>query len=164
MVKRVFITSDLGEDVLPKWASWVKAVVDGSHFSFGILSVKFIILSAEDLPLNVSRETLQSTRFLRQMKQIIMKRILQLFARIAEEDEEKFKKIVEVYGSVFKLGAVEDVKNREKLTALTRFTTTQRNHTSLDQVAPVLTPGLLRINFVFSTSKTKNRAKSRCVL
>ncbi|KAJ7667986.1 Hsp90 protein-domain-containing protein [Mycena polygramma] len=119
MVKRVFITSDLGEDVLPKWASWVKAVVD-----------------AEDLPLNVSRETLQSTRFLRQMKQIIMKRILQLFTRIAEDDDEKFKKLSEVYGSVFKLGAVEDVKNRDKLTALTRFTTNQRNHTSLDQACP----------------------------
>jgi heat shock protein beta len=67
------------------------------------------------------------------MKQIILKRILQLFTRIAEEDEEKFKKIAEVYNSVFKLGAVEDVKNRDKLAALTRFTTNQRNHTSLAQ-------------------------------
>ncbi|KAJ7068255.1 Hsp90 protein-domain-containing protein [Mycena amicta] len=115
MVKRVFITSDLGEDVLPKWASWVKAVID-----------------AEDLPLNVSRETLQSTRFLRQLKSIITKRIIQLFNRLAE-DEEEFKKIVEVYGSVFKLGAVEDTKNRDKLITLARFSTNQRNFTSLDQ-------------------------------
>jgi heat shock protein beta len=55
---------------------------------------------------------------------------------MAEEDNEKFEKLVEVYGSVFKLGAVEDLKNREKLTALTRFTTNQRNYTSLDQVCP----------------------------
>ncbi|KAJ7283667.1 Hsp90 protein-domain-containing protein [Mycena rebaudengoi] len=116
LVKRVFITSDLGEDVLPKWASWVKAVVD-----------------AEDLPLNVSRETLQSTRFLRQLKQIILKRIIQLFTRIAEEDDEKFQKVWDVYGAVFKLGAVEDVKNREKLMPLTRFATNQRNRTSLDE-------------------------------
>ncbi|KAJ7744442.1 heat shock protein Hsp90 [Mycena maculata] len=144
MVKRVFITSDLGEDILPKWASWVKAVVD-----------------AEDLPLNVSRETLQSTRFLRQMKQIIMKRILQLFARIAEEDEDKFKKIVEVYGSVFKLGAVEDTKNREKLTALTRFTTTQRNLTSLDQYLENKKQGQKQIFYLAEMGKSaENLAQS----
>ncbi|KAF7352824.1 HSP90-domain-containing protein [Mycena venus] len=131
MVKRVFITSDLGEDVLPKWASWVKAVMD-----------------AEDLPLNVSRETLQSTRFLRQMKQIIMKRILQLFTRISEDDEEKFKKISEVYNSVFKLGAVEDVKNRDKLTALARFSTNQRNHTSLAQYLENKKQGQKQVRFV----------------
>ncbi|KAJ7129695.1 Hsp90 protein-domain-containing protein [Mycena epipterygia] len=144
MVKRVFITSDLGEDVLPKWASWVKAVVD-----------------AEDLPLNVSRETLQSTRFLRQMKQIIMKRIIQLFTRIAEEDEEKFKKILEVYGSVFKLGAVEDIKNREKLTALTRFTTNQRNHTSLDQYIENKKQGQKQIFYIAEMGKSaENLAQS----
>ncbi|KAF9009082.1 Hsp90 protein-domain-containing protein [Cyathus striatus] len=116
MVKRVFITSDLGEDALPKWASWVKVVVD-----------------ADDLPLNVSRETLQSNRFLRQLKQIILKRLIQLFTKISEEDPAKWEKIQEVYGSVLKLGAVEDTKNRDKLLALTRFTTNQRNDTSLDQ-------------------------------
>ncbi|KAJ7095368.1 Hsp90 protein-domain-containing protein [Mycena belliarum] len=144
MVKRVFITSDLGEDVLPKWASWVKAVVD-----------------AEDLPLNVSRETLQSTRFLRQMKQIIMKRILQLFARIAEEDEDKFKKIVEVYGSVFKLGAVEDVKNRDKLIALTRFTTNQRNLTSLEKYLENKKQGQKQIFYLAEMGKSaENLAQS----
>jgi heat shock protein beta len=137
MVKRVFITSDLGEDVLPKWASWVKAVVD-----------------AEDLPLNVSRETLQSTRFLRQMKQIIMKRILQLFTRMAEDDDEKFKKVAEVYNSVFKLGAVEDLKNRDKLTALTRFTTNQRNHTSLDQYLENKKQGQKQIFYLAEMGKT----------
>ncbi|KAJ7368267.1 Hsp90 protein-domain-containing protein [Mycena albidolilacea] len=144
MVKRVFITSDLGEDVLPKWASWVKAVVD-----------------AEDLPLNVSRETLQSTRFLRQMKQIIMKRILQLFTRIAEEDEEKFEKIAEVYNSVFKLGAVEDVKNRDKLAALTRFTTNQRNHTSLAQYLENKKQGQKQIFYLAEMGKSaENLAQS----
>jgi len=119
MVKRVFITNDLGEDALPKWATWVKVVVD-----------------AEDLPLNVSRETLQSTAFLRQLKSIILKRILQLFTKMAdlEEDEpEKFEKFYEVFGPIMKLGAIEDLKNREKLTSLVRFATNQRNYTSLDQ-------------------------------
>ncbi|KAG6919444.1 hypothetical protein DXG01_006327 [Tephrocybe rancida] len=116
MVKRTFITSDLGEHGLPKWASWVKVVID-----------------ADDLPLNVSRETLQSNRFLKQLKGIFLKRLIQLFTKIFEEEPERFKEIEQVYGSIFKLGAVEDLKNREKLAALTRFTTTQRNETTLDQ-------------------------------
>ncbi|KAI0921744.1 hypothetical protein AcW1_004366 [Taiwanofungus camphoratus] len=116
MVKRVFITNDLGEDALPKWANWVKAVVD-----------------AEDLPLNVSRETLQSTKFLKQLRQIILKHILQLLGKIQEENPEKFAQVQKVYANVFKIGAVEDTRNREKLTSLVRFATNQRNSTSLDE-------------------------------
>ena len=116
MVKRVFITSDLGEDALPKWANWVKVVVD-----------------ADDLPLNVSRETLQNNAFLKQLRGIILRRLLQLLARLQEEDAEKWGHIEETFGNVFKLGAVEDRKNRDKLVNLIRFATNQRNSTSLDQ-------------------------------
>jgi len=84
--------------------------------------------------LNVSRETLQSTRFLKQIKQIIVKRLIQLFTRIAEDDKEKFEELQVTYGSVLKLGSVEDIKNRDKLILLTRFNTNQRNNTSLDEV------------------------------
>ncbi|KAF5321366.1 hypothetical protein D9619_001109 [Psilocybe cf. subviscida] len=116
MVKRVFITSDLGDSSLPQWASWVRVVID-----------------ADDLPLNVSRETLQSNKFLRQLRGIIIKRMIQLFTKITEaDDKEKFDKMHEVYGSVLKLGAVEDAKNREKLAGLARFATNQRNETSFD--------------------------------
>lgn len=93
------------------------------------------ILSAEDLPLNVSRETLQSNRFMKQLRSMIIKRMIQLFTKIMEgEDEKKIEKMQEVFGSVIKLGAVEDAKNREKLVSLARFTTNQRNNTSFDQV------------------------------
>lgn len=88
--------------------------------------------SAEDLPLNVSRETLQSNKFLKQLKSIILRRLLQLLARLQEEDTDKFDEFFKVYGNVLKLGAVEDVKNRDKLASLVKFTTTQRNNTSLD--------------------------------
>ncbi|KAH7914371.1 Hsp90 protein-domain-containing protein [Hygrophoropsis aurantiaca] len=115
LVKHVFITSDLGEHALPKWASWVKVIID-----------------ADDLPLNVSRETLQSSAFLKQIRQIVIRRIIQLFTRIAKEDPTKFAEIQKVYGTVFKLAASEDSKNREKLAALARFNTNQRNDTSFD--------------------------------
>ncbi|KAF8639823.1 hypothetical protein AX17_001079 [Amanita inopinata Kibby_2008] len=115
MVKRVFITSEFGDYSLPKWASWAKVVVD-----------------AEDLPLNVSRETLQSSHFLKQLKSIILKRLIQLFSKVKQEDAEKFAKVQEVYGALLKLGTVEDEKNREKLLPLIHFSTNQRNSTSLD--------------------------------
>ncbi|KAI9001433.1 heat shock protein Hsp90 [Trametes punicea] len=144
MVKRVFITSDLGEDALPKWANWVKVVVD-----------------AEDLPLNVSRETLQSTQFLKQLKNIILKRLLQLLTRISEEDPEKWEKIQEVYGNVFKLGAVEDYKNREKLATLVRFATNQRNSTSLDDYLQNKKKGQSQIFYLADMGKTPSElAKS----
>jgi len=135
MVKRVFITSDLGKYALPQWASWVKAVIDGKLRVFlGNGTIFMSSSTADDLPLNVSRETLQSAGFMRQLKGIIIKRLIQLFNKLVE-DPEKFKEVQETYGPVFKLGAVEDAMNREKLAALCRFSTTQRNHTSFDQVS-----------------------------
>ncbi|KAL5527454.1 hypothetical protein ACEPAG_6245 [Sanghuangporus baumii] len=117
LVKRVFITNDFGSDEpLPKWASWVKVVID-----------------ADDLPLNVSRESLQQTKFLKQIKQIIVKRLIQLLTKISDEDPERFTKIQQTYGPVIKLGAVESLPNREKLAALARFHTTQRDEVSLDE-------------------------------
>lgn len=137
MVKRTFITSDLGDHSLPKWASWVKVVID-----------------ADDLPLNVSRETLQSNRFLKQLKGIIVKRLIQVFTKISDEDPEKFREIEKTYGSIFKLGAVEDLKNREKLASLTRFTTTQRNETSLDQYLANKKKGQKQIFYLAEMGKT----------
>lgn len=90
---------------------------------------------ADDLPLNVSRETLQSNKFLKQVKNIIVKRIISLFTKLSEEEPAKWEKVQEVYGNVLKLGAVEDTKNRDKLVPLTRFKTNIRNDTSLDQVS-----------------------------
>ncbi|CDO71337.1 hypothetical protein BN946_scf184908.g95 [Trametes cinnabarina] len=144
MVKRVFITSDLGEEALPKWANWVKVVVD-----------------AEDLPLNVSRETLQSTQFLKQLKGIITKRLLQLLSRIRDEDPEKWDKVQEVYGNVFKLGAVEDFKNREKLASLVRFATNQRNSTTLDEYLENKKKGQSQIFYLADMGKSPSElAKS----
>jgi heat shock protein beta len=84
--------------------------------------------------LNVSRETLQSTVFLKQLQQALIKRLIQLFARVAVEDSETYSTLIEAYGTVLKIGAAEDTKNREKLAALTRFSTNRRKETSLDQV------------------------------
>ena len=122
MVKHVFITSEFGSDRLPKWASWVRVIID-----------------ADDLPLNVSRETLQSSKFVRQMKSIILRQLLILFNKLMTEDTEKWPLVSKNYGSIFKFGATEDAKNRDRLINLVRFETTQRQNITLDQVSGVAT-------------------------
>ena len=75
-------------------------------------------------------------RFLKQLRQIILKRIIHLFTKISEgDDQEKIDNMQKTYGSVLKLGAVEDTKNRDKLAGLTRYVTNQRNNASFDQVS-----------------------------
>ncbi|TRM67574.1 Hsp90 protein-domain-containing protein [Schizophyllum amplum] len=147
LVKRTFITSDFGDYALPKWASWVKVVVD-----------------ADDLPLNVSRETLQHSRFLRQLQSIILKHLIGLFAKraaIEDHESEEFRKFYDVYGSVLKLGAVEDAKNREKLGALIRFTTNQREYVSLDDYAENKRQGQKQIFYLAEMGRrTEDLAKS----
>ena len=120
MVKHVFITSEFGSDRLPKWASWVRVIID-----------------ADDLPLNVSRETLQSSKFVKQMRSIILRHLLILFNKLATEDAEKWALVTKNYGMIFKFGAVEDTKSRDRLMNLVRFETTQRKNATLDQVSDV---------------------------
>ncbi|KZT24521.1 HSP90-domain-containing protein [Neolentinus lepideus HHB14362 ss-1] len=137
MVKRVFITSDLGEDSLPKWAGWVKAIID-----------------AEDLPLNVSRETLQSTKFLKQIRSIVLRHIIQMLTKLSEEDKEKFDKVQEVYGTALKLGAVEDKRNQQKLASLTRFASNQREKVGLDEYVEGKRKGQKQIFYLADIGKS----------
>ncbi|KDQ20503.1 hypothetical protein BOTBODRAFT_50594 [Botryobasidium botryosum FD-172 SS1] len=136
MVKRVFITDDLGDDALPKWVSWLRAVVD-----------------ADDLPLNVSRETLQSTRFLRQIKQVLIRRLISLLTRIAEEEPEKFKKITETYGPALKLGAMEGGKDQKKLAALARWDTNTRKFIGLEEYVASRKKGQTQIFYLAAVGK-----------
>ena len=69
-----------------------------------------VIIDAEDLPLNVSRESLQSNKFVKQIKQIVIKRLIQLLNQISEKDPEKYQEINKIYRNALKLGAVEDEK------------------------------------------------------
>jgi len=137
MVKRVFITSDLGENFLPKWANWVKVLID-----------------ADDLPLNVSRETLQNTRFLKQLKTIILRRMITMFQRIEKDDPEKYAEIIKGFGGALKLGAIDDKRNSDKLVPLLRFASNQRNYTSLDEYLATKKQGQKQIFYLADMGKT----------
>lgn len=88
---------------------------------------------------------------MKQLRGIITKRLIQLLQKIEKEEPEKFEKVQELIGSIIKLGAVEDTKNRDKLTKLARFTTTQRNNTSFDMYLQNKKQGQKQVCGLYST-------------
>ena len=111
------LIQEYNDDLMPRWLGFVDGVVD-----------------SEDLPLNVSRETVQNTRLMRQLGKVLRRRVLRELSDLAENDAEKYGLFWEQYGRVFKEGIALDPEAKDELLPYFRFHSSQANEelTTLD--------------------------------
>ena len=110
-IKRVFITDD-DKELLPTYLRFVRGIID-----------------SEDLPLNVSREILQSNPILAKIKKASVKNIFKMISKL---DDEKYKTFWKEFGKVLKEG-LGDYEHQEKILELSKFDTNKRDFISLDE-------------------------------
>ena len=132
-VRRVFITDDA--DLLPAYLRFIRGVID-----------------SEDLPLNISREMLQNNPQLVQIRKAVTGRVIGELESLSEKEPETFARIWDAFGPVIKEGLYEDYERREKLLALSRFTTTAGERRSLKQYIADLKPNQTEVYFLAGDS------------
>nr|AVX33610.1 heat shock protein 902 [Dugesia japonica] len=132
-VKRVFITDDF-DDIMPKYLSFIKGIID-----------------SDDLPLNVSRETLQQHKLLKLIKKKLVRKTLDMLKKMPED---VFKEFWKEYATNIKLGAIEDVSNRNRLAKLLKFWSShsEENLTSLSDYISRMKPNQDKIFFIAGVS------------
>jgi molecular chaperone HtpG len=141
-VRRVFITDDA--DLLPGYLRFIRGVVD-----------------SEDLPLNISREMLQNNPQLAQIRKAVATRVVNELESLADKDAENFAKIWDAFGAVLKEGIYEDFERREKLLALSRFTTTAGEKRALKDVVADFKPNQTEIYYLVGDSIERLKSSPR---
>ncbi|MBN2816216.1 MAG: molecular chaperone HtpG [Campylobacterales bacterium] len=104
-INRVFITDD-EKELMPTYLRFLRGVID-----------------SKDLPLNVSREILQSNAVMNKIKNASVKKVLSELAKMASKDKEKYETFYNEFGNVLKEGLYNDFANREKILELLQFNT-----------------------------------------
>jgi molecular chaperone HtpG len=141
-IQRVFIMDD-AEQFLPRYLRFVKGIVD-----------------SKDLPLNISREILQQSDVVDKIKGACVKRTLDMIEKIAE-NAVQYADFWKQFGNVMKEGTLEDHDNKERISKLLRFATTQSDSevqgTSLDEYVARMKPEQEKIYYV--TAETFLAAK-----
>ncbi len=137
-VKRVFIMDDT-EHLMPQYLRFVRGIVD-----------------SDDLPLNVSREILQRNKVIDKIKSASVKKVLGLLEKMAKDDKEQYTIFWSAFGNVLKEGPIEDFANKERVSKLFRFATTEtagaEQTTSLEDYIGRMKEGQEQIYYITSDS------------
>lgn len=135
-VRRIFIMEDC-KDLMPEWLNFVRGIVD-----------------SEDLPLSISRESLQHDKIVRIIKKTLVRKCLDLFIELAENKDD-YAKFYEAFAKNLKLGIHEDTANREKLADLLRYPSTRSGNEmiSLQDYLDNMKPEQKSIYYVIGDSK-----------
>jgi len=135
--KRVLVQSDCRE-LVPEYLRFLRGLVD-----------------SEDLPLNVSRETLQDNSVIRKIRTSLVKGVLDRLDRLALEDADKFRAFYDQFGRTLKEGLVVDHANKERIAKLLRFASSKGEdpaaRVSLDEYLARMPAGQSRIYYVGGT-------------
>jgi molecular chaperone HtpG len=113
-IQRVFVMEDTGQ-LMPQYLRFVRGIIDSA-----------------DLPLNVSRELLQGSRVVDNIRNNAVKKVLKLLAEVAENEPDKYATFWKEFGSVLKEGIADDFGNRDDIARLLRFTSTKSGSDDAD--------------------------------
>lgn len=139
-VRRVFITDEFN-DMMPNYLNFIRGVVD-----------------SDDLPLNVSRETLQQHKLIKVIKKKLVRKALDLLKKLEGEEYEKFWK---EYSTNIKLGVMEDPSNRARLAKLLRFQSSHGKEgklTSLSEYSSRMKPKQEWVYFIAASNRAEAEA------
>jgi molecular chaperone HtpG len=143
-VQRVFIMED-SEQLMPRYLRFVRGLVDSSS-----------------LPLNVSREILQSSKVIDSIKNGSVKKVLGMLEKMASNDPKQYQEFWSEFGKVLKEGPGEDFANREKIAKLLRFASThtdaEEQNVSLDDYISRMQEGQDKI--YYATADSHSAAKN----
>lgn len=143
-VQRVFIMDDT-KNLMPHYLRFIRGVIDSN-----------------DLPLNVSREILQSNKTIESMKKASVKKVLGLLGSMAKNDAEKYQSFWNEFGKVLKEGPTEDASNKEQIAKLLRFSSThtdaEKQDVTLEDYVSRMQEGQEKIYYV--TADTFTAAKN----
>jgi len=141
-VRRVFITDDA--DLLPAYLRFIRGVID-----------------SEDLPLNISREMLQNNPQLAQIRKAVTSRVVTELEALSDKEPDSFDKIWDAFGPVIKEGIYEDFERRDKLLALSRFSSTAGEKRSIKHYVADLKPNQTEIYFLVGDSAERLKSNPR---